>query len=125
MTTDAIHADAEERAFAVLAHLSPIIAMLLTAGFLSWAGPLLVWLLARSRGEVVRVASATSFNFNVTVWIAMIVGWICMFTIILIPIGLILLIVPGIAQLVLSIVGAVKAGHGEAFRYPFQVPILH
>lgn len=115
----------DDRTLAVLAHLSPIIALVLTAGWLSWVGPLLVWLIWRGRSAVVRTAAATSFNFNITVWVAIVVGWICIFTIVLIPLGLVLLFVPGILQLVFSILGAVRASRGEGYKYPLQIPILH
>jgi len=118
-------ASADDRTIAVLAHLSPIIALVLSAGWLSFLGPLIAWLIWRDRGGLVRTAAATSFNFNITIWLAMVIGWICVFTIILIPVALILFFVPGILQVIFSILGAMKASRGEAFRYPFQVPILH
>jgi uncharacterized protein len=118
-------ASGDDRTLAVLAHLSPIIALVLTAGWLSWVGPLLVWLIWRERGGLVRTAAATSFNFNITIWVAIVVGWICIFTVILIPVGILLFLVPGILQLVFSILGAVRASRGESFKYPLQIPILH
>jgi len=115
----------DDKTLAVLAHLSPIIALVLSAGWLSFLGPLIVWFIWRDRGGLVRNAAATSFNFNITIWLAFVIGWICVFTIILIPLALILFFVPGILQVIFSILGAMKASRGEAFRYPFQVPILH
>lgn len=114
----------DDRALAVLAHLSPIIALVVSAGWLSILGPLLVWLIWRGRGDPVRTAAATSFNFSITVWIAFVVGWICAFTVLLLPLSLVLWTVPGVLQIVFSIIGAVRAGRGEAYRYPLQVPIL-
>jgi len=118
-------ASGDDKTLAVLAHLSPIIALVLSAGWLSIVGPLIVWLIWRDRGGLVRNAAATSFNFSITVWIAFVVGWILAFTIILIPISLILWIVPGILQFVFSILGAVRASRSEVYKYPFQIPILH
>jgi len=118
-------ASGDDRTLAVLAHLSPVIALVLTAGWLSWAGPLLVWLIWRGRGGLARTAAATSFNFNITIWVAVVIGWICIFTIFLIPLGLVLIFVPGILQLVFSVLGAVRASRGESYKYPLQVPILH
>lgn len=118
-------ASGDDRTLAVLAHLSPIIALVLTAGWLSWVGPLLVWLIWRGRGGLVRTAAATSFNFNVTIWVALVVGWICFFTIVLIPVAILLWVVPVVLQFVFSILGAVRASRGEAFRYPLQIPILN
>lgn len=125
MTTPAAPVTGDEKTLAVLAHLSPIIALVLTAGWLSWIGPLIVWFVFRERGQLVRTAAATSFNFNVTIWVANVIGWICIFTIILLPLGLLLIFIPGILQLIFSILGALRASKGEPYKYPFQVPILH
>lgn len=114
----------DDRALAVIAHLSPLIALVLSAGFLSFLGPLLVWLIWRERGELVRNAAASAFNFNLTVWLASIIAWICVFTVVLIPLAIVLWAVALIAQIVLSILGAIRANNGVVYRYPFQVPIL-
>lgn len=124
MTTPA-PVSGDDKTLAILAYLSAIIALVITAGWLSWVGPLLVWLIWREKSPLVRTAAATSFNFNVTIWVAVVVGWICIFTVILFPIGLLLIFVPGILQLVFSIMGAVRASRGEAFKYPLQIPILN
>lgn len=116
--------DQDNRILAILAHLSPIIALLLSAGWLSWLGPLVMWLVFRDRGPLVRNASATAFNFNLTVWIAIVVGWICLFTIVLIPVAILVWIGAGLLQLIFSIVGAVRANRGEVYRYPLQIPLL-
>lgn len=118
-------ATGDEKTLAVVAHLSPIIAMVLSAGWLGIVGPLIVWLLFRNRGGLVRNAAATSFNFNITIWVANIIGWICIFTIILFPLGLLLIFIPGLLQLIFSILGALRASRGEVYKYPFQVPILN
>ncbi|UFU07741.1 DUF4870 domain-containing protein [Ruania halotolerans] len=118
-------AGGEDRTIAILAHLSPIIAMIVSAGFVSIAGPLLVWLIWRGRGPLVRNAAASSFNFHLTVWVAMVIGWILFFTFVLLPVGLVLIVVPGLLQLIFSIIGAVRASRGEVYRYPFQIRILN
>ncbi|MDD9205363.1 DUF4870 domain-containing protein [Georgenia sp. 10Sc9-8] len=109
---------------AVVAHLSPLIAMILSAGWLSFLGPLAVWLLFRDRGPLVRNAAASAFNFNITVWVATVAGWICLFTVILIPVAILLWIGAFVLQVVFSLIGAVRANRGEVYRYPMQVPIL-
>jgi uncharacterized Tic20 family protein len=114
----------DERVLAILAHLSPILASVLTAGWLSLIGPFLVWLIWRKSSPLVRTASATSFNFTITIWVAQVVGWIMIISIILLPIGLVFLFVPTVLQWVFSIIGAVKAAGGIAYKYPLQVPLL-
>jgi len=114
----------DDRTIAVLAHLSPLIALALSAGLLSFLGPLIVWLVWRDRGPLVRNAAASAFNFNITVWIASFVGGIMVVTVVLIPLALILWLAAFVAQVVFSIIGAVRANRGEIYRYPWQVPIL-
>lgn len=115
---------ADDRVVAVLAHLSPIIAAIVSAGWLSFLGPLILWLVYKDRNGLVRNASATSFNFHVTIWLCWIVGWVFFITLIGIPIAILLWVVPAIAQIVFSIIGAMHAWKGEVYRYPFQIPIL-
>ena len=114
----------DDRVIAILAHLSPVIAMILSAGFLSWLGPLLIWIIWRDRGPLVRNASATAFNFNITVWLAIIIGWILFFTLIGIPIAIVLWVGAAAAQVIFSIIGALRANRYEVYTYPLQVPIL-
>ena len=115
----------DERSMAILAHLSAIIAMVLSAGWLSFLGPLIVWFIWRDRGPLVRQAAAGAFNFNITVWVTSIIAWICLFTVILIPLAIVLWIGAFVAQMVLSIRGAMAANKGEVFRYPMQIKILN
>ena len=118
------NADRDDRTLAGLSHLSPLIALVLSAGWLSFVGPLAMWLIFRDRNPLVRNAAATAFNFNITVWIAVIIGWVCLFTIVLIPLAILLWIAAGLLQLIFSIIGAVRASRGEIYRYPMQVPLL-
>ncbi len=115
----------DDRSIAVLAHLSPLIAMVLSAGWLSFIGPLIMWFVWRERSPLVRNAAATAFNFNITVWLAVVAGWILFITLIGIPLAILLWIAAGVLQVVFSIIGAMRAHRGERYTYPFQVPILN
>ncbi|WP_127573205.1 DUF4870 domain-containing protein [Georgenia faecalis] len=117
-------AGSDERTIAVLTHLSPLIAMVFSAGFLGFAAPLVLWFLFKDRSPLVRNAAASSFNFNISVWVATIAGWICFVTLLLIPVAIVLWIGAFLLQVVFSIKGAMSARRGEAYRYPLQVPIL-
>lgn len=114
----------DERSMALIAHLSTLVAMVVSAGWLSFVGPLVVWLLYKDKSVFVRESAAGAFNFNVGMWVMSIVGWILIITVIGLPIGLILLAISFIAQIVCHILGAMKASKGELYRYPFQLRIL-
>jgi uncharacterized Tic20 family protein len=114
----------EERTVSVLAHLSAIIAAVVSAGWLSIVGPLIVWAIYKDRSPLARQAAAGAFNFNLAIWAAFVVAWICFFTVILIPVSILLFLVAGVMALVCHIQGALKASNNEPYRYPFQIPVL-
>lgn len=113
-----------ERLWAIFAHLSVLIAMVVSAGWLSFLGPLIVWLVKKDSSPAVRVASAGAFNFNVAMWLASIAGWIAFFTILLIPLALVLWLAVLALTLWHSIRGAMAASNQQVYVYPFQLPIL-
>ena len=114
----------DDRVWAMLAHLSAAIAAVVSAGWLTIAGPLIVWLVKKDSSPFVRNAAAGAFNFTLTMWIMTVIGWILTITVIGAPIGIPLTIIGGLGSIVLGIVGALKAWGGEAYRYPWQVRVL-
>ncbi|WP_203566524.1 DUF4870 domain-containing protein [Aestuariimicrobium ganziense] len=123
-TTYRPHTTADERTGAMLSHLATIISMVISVGWLSFVGPLVMWLLNKDRSPFVRRAAAGSFNFNIGMWVMTIVGWICVFTVVLLPVGLVLMAIAAIATLWCHIKGAFRASRGETYDYPFQIRIL-
>ncbi len=113
-----------ERTMAVVAHLSAIIAMVLSAGWLSFVGPLIVWALYKERSPFVRHAAAGSFNFNLWAWVMSIVAWICLITVVLFPVAIILWVVAGVMTLWCHLHGALRASRLQPYRYPTSIPIL-
>ncbi|MEO7448314.1 MAG: DUF4870 domain-containing protein [Humibacillus sp.] len=114
----------EERTWAILGHLAALIAAVISVGWLSFVGPLIIWVLYKDRSPFVRQAAAASFNFNLAVWAAIVVGWILFFTIILIPLAIIVWAVAVIAALVFHIRAALAANRGELYRYPWGISVL-
>ncbi len=116
---------ADERMWAMLAHLSAPIAAIVSAGWLTIVGPLVVYLTQKDRSAFVRNASAGAFNFTVAMWAFTIVGWILNFTIIGAIIGIPMVIIGAFGSIVLGIVGAIKSWNGESYTYPFQLKFLN
>lgn len=114
----------DERLWAMLAHLSAPIAWIASAGWLNFAGPLVVWALFKDRSAFVRNASAGGFNFTLTMTAMSIVGWILVFTVIGAPLGAIMIAIGGLGAIVLGVLGALKSWHGEAYTYPWQLRVL-
>lgn len=114
----------DERTMAVLAHLSAPIAAVLSVGWLSMVGPLVVWVIYKDRDPVVRQAAAGAFNFNLAFWLVYLVSWVLILTVVGAVIGLPLLVVGFVVAAVCHVVGAVRASRGEPYHYPFQIPVL-
>lgn len=115
---------ADERSMAVMAHASAVIAMIVSAGWLSFVGPLAVWLLYKDRSPFVRQAAAASFNFNIGMWVMSIIAWILVFTVIGIPISIALWGLAFVLTLVCHIAAALRAKDGQLYNYPFQLRLL-
>lgn len=114
----------DERTMAILAHLAAVIAMVVSAGWLTFVGPLVVWFIYKDKSRFVRNAAAGAFNFNLAMTIISVVAWILCFTIILIPVSIIAFIVVFVMTLLYSIKGALKASNNELYRYPFGINLL-
>lgn len=119
-----VSATGEDRTWAILAHLAGPIAMVISAGWLGFVGPLVIWFLGKGRSPFVRNAAAGAFNFNLGLTVMTIVGWICFFTVLLIPLALLLWLVAFVLLVVCHVTGAIRANRGEPYRYPLQIPIL-
>lgn len=116
---------------ATLAHLSAPIAFVISAGALPFLGPLVIWFLYKGKSAFVRRAAAGSFNFNISVAIAMFllgpIALLSFLTGVLIPVAILTVLAMaaiGITQFVLHVLAAVAAQKGEEYRYPFALPIL-
>lgn len=120
-----VPAGSDERIFAALAHLSAAIAWVLSAGWLNFVGPLIIWLLFRDRSPFVRKAAAGSFNFTLSMTIGGVIGWILVFTVVLAPIGFLMIAASGILAIVLGVIGAWRTLGGKGFNYPWHFRLLH
>jgi len=120
--TVAVHDD--ERTGAVLGHISTIVAAVLSVGWLSFLGPLLILAIYKDRSAFVRQSAAGAFNFNLLIWAMTIVGWIFFITLIGIPIAIILWIIAFAASIYCHVRGAILASRGQLYRYPWGIPVL-
>lgn len=122
--SDSGQVSSDERTMAILAHLAAVIAMVVSAGWLTFVGPLIVWFIYKDKSSFVRNAAAGAFNFNLAMTITSVAAWILCFTVILIPLSLIAFAVVFIMTLVCSIIGALKASNKEFYHYPFGINLL-
>ena len=120
---------AEERQWAMFAHLSALLGGLLTSAVGGWGtfiGPLIIWLVKKDTMPFVNDQGKEALNFNITV--AIICLALVLLSIVTLGIGLIIAIpawvIVGIAWLVLTILAAVKANEGVAYRYPLTLRLI-
>ena len=114
-----------ERYAAMAAHLSALVAMLLSAGWLSFVGPLVVWLIVKEQSPYARHAAASSFNFNVFAWLMAIIGWVAFFTVVGIPLAVVLWLTAFFMTIWTHARASIAAYRGEVYRYPVQARLLN
>jgi uncharacterized protein len=114
---------ASSRIASILAHLSAPIAALVSAGWLSLLGPLLVWLVKKD-DPYTRRAAAGAFNFNVSFWVLYVFSWLLIFTVVGAVIGIPLIIVLFLVSAWCHVKGAIRAANDQPYDYPFQIRIL-
>jgi uncharacterized Tic20 family protein len=83
-------------------------------------GPLIVMLTKGKESGFVRDQAVEALNFHITVLIASIVSGI----LIIVIIGIILLPVVLVGAAVFTIIAAVTASRGEAYRYPVNLRLV-
>ncbi|KAF1690381.1 DUF4870 domain-containing protein [Pseudoxanthomonas koreensis] len=116
---------AEERQWGLFGHLSSL-AGLFTGGIGNIVGPLVIWLIKKDTMPFAADQAKEALNFNITLLIVgVILVLLTIFTLgigalITAPLGVLL----AIAWLVLTIIGAMKANDGVAYRYPFTLRLV-
>lgn len=114
----------DERLWALIGHLSAF--SFFVTGIGSILGPLIVWLIKRDTLPFAADQAKEALNFNITVAIAF--AALVIFTIVTLGIGLLLAYPIGaalfIGWIVLTIIAAIKANEGVAYRYPFTLRLV-
>ncbi|MGS1078488.1 DUF4870 domain-containing protein [Pseudoxanthomonas beigongshangi] len=121
---------AEERQWALFAHLSALVGGIVTSGWAGslgcFIGPLIIWLVKKDTMPFVDDQGKEALNFNITVGIIFLV--LFLLTIVTLGIGALitlpLMVIVGLAWLVFTIIAAIKANNGEAYRYPLTLRLI-
>jgi hypothetical protein len=109
----------EERNWGMIAHLAAFAAFPLPV-IGQVVGPLVVWLVRRDRSAFVADQAKEALNFNITMTLAGVVAIFLAFVLVGFLVGLVVFFY----WLVMTIVAAVKASEGVAFRYPFALRLV-
>ena len=116
----------EERTWALVAHAGGPAGLLLSAGLLGFAAPLVVWLARREGSSFVEDQGREALNFQITLFLIHVACWL--FVVLTLGLGIIVAIPIFLAlwvvELVLGIVGALQAYDGLRYRYPFALRLI-
>lgn len=107
----------EERLWAVLCHLSTFITVFFLANVFV---PLIIWLLKRDQSAFIGDQAKEVLNFQLSILLYLGISLV----LVLVFIGIPLLFLVGFFHVVMSIVGAIKAYDGVAYRYPLTIRFL-
>jgi uncharacterized Tic20 family protein len=100
---------ADEKLWATLVHVGGI--------FFGVIPALIGFLVFKDRGPFVRAHSATALNFQLTLLIAEVVGWILS----ILLIGFLIVGAVYVVRIIFSIIAAVTANRGEWYTYPLAI----
>jgi uncharacterized Tic20 family protein len=121
---------AEERQWAMFAHLSALLGGILTSGWAGnigfFVGPLVIWLTKKDTMPFVSDQGKEALNFAITVSIAFVA--LMILTVMTLGIGALLtvplMLIIGVTALVFIVIAAIKANEGVAYRYPFALRLV-
>lgn len=122
----------EERTWAMVAHLSGMIAAVLLSWthlpFLGIIGPAVVYFIKKDESEFIADQAREALNFTITMtvlltvllWVGLLLVWTLIIPIIVFPLAGII----GIVAFVLVLIAAFKAYDGIRYRYPFNLRLI-
>ena len=108
----------EERNWALFAHLSAFAGHFIPFGHIG--GPLLIWLLKKDEMPLVNDQGKEALNFQITMTLAFIVAILSIF----LAVGIVLVPVVWLFDVIITIIAAVKANEGVAYRYPLCLRLV-
>src|ERR1700761_2546341 len=104
----------DERTLAILAHVLSIVPGI------GIFGPLVIYLIRRDGPAFVTENAKESLNFQITVYICYVIGWILM----VIGIGLLIVGALWFVNLILVIMAAVQVSENKIYRYPLNMRLI-
>lgn len=119
METEALKpANNDESNWGMFAHLSALVGLVIPFG--SLIAPLIIWLTKGKESAYVGEQARESLNFQITMAIVFAVCFVLSF----IVIGLLFMILAGIADLVFIILATITASKGQMYRYPYTLRLV-
>ena len=117
----------EERTWGMLSHLAALVGYFVVP-FGNIIAPLIIWLVKKDESQFVADQAKESLNFQISLMIYAIVGTIVGLILMLVVVGFFLLIALWgalyVGGIVLTIVAAIRANEGQAYRYPLTIRLV-
>jgi len=113
----------EDKNWGMLAHLLTLLGYVVVFGH--WIPPLVIYLTKKGESAFVTGEARESLNFQITVFLALVLPLPLLCLVITIPLILLWWLLVVLAQLVLPIVAAVRAADGIPYRYPLTLRLLN
>ncbi|MBI1344892.1 DUF4870 domain-containing protein [bacterium] len=111
----------EDRIWAMLCHLASFVTFI---PFGNIVAPLVIWMMKRDSSPLVADQGKEALNFQITMVIGYAVAIVLFFTVVLIPVSILMLVVLPIWHLVLTIIAAIKCYDGQLYRYPLTLRLV-
>jgi uncharacterized Tic20 family protein len=108
----------DERMYGMLCHVLAFVGFVVPLG--NVIGPLVIWLIKREQYAYVDAQGKESLNFQISILIYGIISSI----LIVIFIGILTSIIIGIAWIILTIIGTVRAYEGRHYKYPLTIRFI-
>jgi uncharacterized Tic20 family protein len=102
----------DEKLIAMLAHLITFVS--------SFIGPLVIYIVKKDESAFIADQAKEVLNFHISMLIYVIIAALS----VLIAIGIVLLPALGIFFLIVTIIGAIRAYEGTAYRYPLCIRFI-
>ena len=118
-----IETNPEARQWGMFAHLSALAGFIIPFGHV--IGPLVVWMVKKEQLPFVNDQGRESLNFQITVTIGIVAGFVIgLVTICIGGVGFLLIPAIGIAGAIMAAMGAMEANKGVPYRYPFALRLI-
>lgn len=112
-----ISTEPDDRLWAMLCHLGTLVTVVAFANIIV---PLVIWMLKKDKSALVNDQGKEALNFQIT----MMIGYALCIPLIFMLIGIPLAIALALYHLIYSIIAAIKAYDGQAYRYPIAVRLI-
>lgn len=108
----------DERTWAMLCHISSLSGFIIPFG--NVIAPLVIWMVKKDEFPLVADQGKEVVNFQISLTIYLLIS----VALIILLIGIPLLIGLGLFDLIVTIIGAMKANEGVKYRYPLAIRLI-